>query len=765
MATGLLTAALLVCAATPAERLAKEAEKAERSGQIIQAYLLWAEAAAAEPKSIDYWSHAQRLRPTATLLTEKKLPAMGEKLVAPPPSDIVGSLTRKDYEDLERMASAPHLKPVPGLRDYHMRENARASFEKLAAGFSYTVIFEKDYPDVADPIRFDVTEVDYKGALHALEQATNSFIVPLSDRTMLVAQDTPQKRVDLETNVAVAIPIPQRTSIQEAQELMISVQQTLELRRFVMDGTKRVIFMRDRASKVELASALLNQLSASKPQVSIEVEFISSGASSSLSLGLNLPMAYQLVDFGSVLHSRPSIAAGFTRFLTFGGGKTFMGIGISDAQLFATATRSESSTLMKTVLNGSDGLPMTLHVGDKYPIQTAAYLGGGSLGGGGGITGGGTTYVALSTASYADIYNPTVSLKGNMKIVVNGQSTPFTLPAGANNMAGLENVINSLQLGVGAVSLRRGTTDRPYSYLLVASTLGISSIQLIDDPDGAKIALVKNADVLSSLSIGSLPDPDISRVSKNGALNLMVGTNTTPLILADAINNLYGLRDAINKSGAKVTAAVLSTGLAPNPYFLQVVAQDNTITDLQLYDEPNGANTALLVRTDEVNSGSATGNAVAGTRNATLNLGQNYTPPPTFNFEDLGLSIKITPYVHNADEVTLEVEAEFKVLGNGSYNGVPVISNRKFQSKIRLKTSEDAIVAGLMSDTQARTISGLAGLSRIPILGPLTRQNTKSHDTSEVLIVIKPRVTSLPGDEVPARALWFGSETKPSTVL
>ncbi len=63
---------------------------------------------------------------------------------------------------------------------------------------------------------------------------------------------------------------------------------------------------------------------------------------------------------------------------------------------------------------------------------------------------------------------------------------------------------------------------------------------------------------------------------------------------------------------------------------------------------------------------------------------QVFTPPPTFNFEDLGLVLKITPKVHNTKEVTLEVEAEFKVLGTTSFNGIPVIGNRKFANQVRL---------------------------------------------------------------------------------
>ena len=146
---------------------------------------------------------------------------------------------------------------------------------------------------------------------------------------------------------------------------------------------------------------------------------------------------------------------------------------------------------------------------------------------------------------------------------------------------------------------------------------------------------------------------------------------------------------------------------------------------------------------------------------ATTGSGTVYTPPPTINFEDLGLSLKVTPYVHGRDEVTLEVEAEFKLLGSTSIDNIPVISNRKFQSKARLTNGEWAVLAGLLNGTEAKTISGLAGLSVIPVL----RNNTTTRTHTETLIVLKPHLLNLPPTEAPTHAAWVGSETRPRTAL
>ena len=78
-------------------------------------------------------------------------------------------------------------------------------------------------------------------------------------------------------------------------------------------------------------------------------------------------------------------------------------------------------------------------------------------------------------------------------------------------------------------------------------------------------------------------------------------------------------------------------------------------------------------------------------------------------------------------DVTLSVEAEFKVLGGAALNGIPVISNRSLKSDVSLKMGEWAVVAGLIDDEEARSIAGIAGLARIPLIGPLTSNVTQQR--------------------------------------
>jgi general secretion pathway protein D len=146
--------------------------------------------------------------------------------------------------------------------------------------------------------------------------------------------------------------------------------------------------------------------------------------------------------------------------------------------------------------------------------------------------------------------------------------------------------------------------------------------------------------------------------------------------------------------------------------------------------------------------------------------GTAYTPPPSFQFVDLGLTLKVTPWVHSLEEITLDVDAEFKLLTTTSINGIPVIANRAMKASMGLKMGEWAVLGGLLDDEQAHSIAGIAGLTRIPYLGPLTNMYTKTKTKSQILIMMRPHlITAPPGAAGPTRMYRLGSETRPVTPL
>jgi general secretion pathway protein D len=118
------------------------------------------------------------------------------------------------------------------------------------------------------------------------------------------------------------------------------------------------------------------------------------------------------------------------------------------------------------------------------------------------------------------------------------------------------------------------------------------------------------------------------------------------------------------------------------------------------------------------------------------------SPFPSFNYEDVGLSIKAKPVVSGNSDVRLDLELQFRALQSQSFNGVPVISNREYKGSISLKNGEPAVVAGAVTHSEQRSLNGIPGLGSVPGLNQVMTSNSKENDEDELLIVITPRVVS-----------------------
>ncbi|HEU4950596.1 MAG TPA: secretin N-terminal domain-containing protein [Holophagaceae bacterium] len=119
----------------------------------------------------------------------------------------------------------------------------------------------------------------------------------------------------------------------------------------------------------------------------------------------------------------------------------------------------------------------------------------------------------------------------------------------------------------------------------------------------------------------------------------------------------------------------------------------------------------------------------------------------SYNYEDVGVKIEVTPRVHFNDEITLKIKASVTTLKAGSTPGRPDLGNRDIETVTRLKDGETAIFGGLLKDEEQKQLQGVWGLTDIPLLGHLlgnTNTNKAKTDvimTLRCVLVHKPSVT------------------------
>ncbi len=134
---------------------------------------------------------------------------------------------------------------------------------------------------------------------------------------------------------------------------------------------------------------------------------------------------------------------------------------------------------------------------------------------------------------------------------------------------------------------------------------------------------------------------------------------------------------------------------------------------------------------------------------------QTYTAPfPSVNYEDIGLTLKAKPTVHRNSDVGLEVSVQFRALGGASVNSVPIINNREFTGGVLLKNGEPAAIAGIVSSSDQRSLSGFPTFAQIPGFGFLASQHSHSEADNELMILITPHVV-LESGQLDPPPIWL----------
>jgi hypothetical protein len=134
-----------------------------------------------------------------------------------------------------------------------------------------------------------------------------------------------------------------------------------------------------------------------------------------------------------------------------------------------------------------------------------------------------------------------------------------------------------------------------------------------------------------------------------------------------------------------------------------------------------------------------------------------YNPIGQVTLEDLGLLVKLTPRINGEGNISLDLEASFKSLGNQTVNGVPSIAQREYKGTISLREGEWGVIAGLDSKTQSQRRNGIAGLSNIPWLNQILSENTRDTTISDTLLIVKPTITRLPMSATVSPQYFLGS--------
>jgi len=172
----LLAAACCLAADSAPAALARAASKAQNSGQVVRAYLLYAEAAARDPHNESYRNNRNALKPLADLLSKAGIqsePNRAELLASVTPEEQQRPLDRLTAEERQKQRELQppvKLDATDARHDFHLRGGEKSVFDTVARAYGVNLVFDPQFQPQPH-VQFDVDDVNFKMAMTALTRA------------------------------------------------------------------------------------------------------------------------------------------------------------------------------------------------------------------------------------------------------------------------------------------------------------------------------------------------------------------------------------------------------------------------------------------------------------------------------------------------------------------------------------------------------------------------------------------------------------------
>ncbi|NIM16691.1 MAG: hypothetical protein GTO45_32275 [Candidatus Aminicenantes bacterium] len=138
-------------------------------------------------------------------------------------------------------------------------------------------------------------------------------------------------------------------------------------------------------------------------------------------------------------------------------------------------------------------------------------------------------------------------------------------------------------------------------------------------------------------------------------------------------------------------------------------------------------------------------------------------PITSYQLQDIGINIDLTPHIHHDGLITLELKFELTFITSpGTERLPPTLGNRSVSTIIKLRDNETSMLAGLLRDTERKTLSGFPLLSSVPVLKEIFSGNKNEIEQTDIILTLTPRIIRFPEiEEEDLELSWVGTQTRP----
>ncbi len=298
-------------------------------------------------------------------------------------------------EEPKEIRIEPPVKLKVDKEEIHLKfidANLRSIFQALGKHARVNVLFDEQFRDITFSI--DLVDMIFEQALNSLCLASKNFYRIIDERTIIIAPDLPQKRIQYELN---AIKTFYLSNIR-AEDIRVSLTQMLRTQykapNIIVDKNINTVTLRDTPAVIELAGNIIKIWDKPKGEVIIDLEIMEVSRIRLKQLGMELEQGlfgfryigpegsgadeqgwFNLkdIDFSKSEHFQVTLPGAVVRFLE---------------------ADSDTKIISQPRLRGIDGEEIKYVVGDKIPIPRTTFTP---------IAAGGYAQQPLTSFSYEDV--------------------------------------------------------------------------------------------------------------------------------------------------------------------------------------------------------------------------------------------------------------------------------------------------------------------------------------------------------------------------
>lgn len=255
--------------------------------------------------------------------------------------------------------------------------------------------------------------------------------------------------------------------------------------------------------------------------------------------------------------------------------------------------------------------------------------------------------------------------------------------------------------------------------------------------------LIEAAIVEVSFDSEDIVGVDFAAVDANG--------NSVPFISTALSSSLATVFKALQTTTAGVSGPIAALGSVTSPSLAVAKINSNGVSfgaiiqALATSSKANLLSTPSILTLDNEEAKITVGqNVPFRTGSFTTDTNGANNPFTTIQRQDVGVTLKVTPHIHDGNEVRLEVSQEVSSVAPTTAQGASfsdiVTNKRTIETTILADDGQTIVLGGLIQDDVTAVDKRVPLLGDIPYIGALFRNTDKSKKKRNLLVFLRPTV-------------------------